>query len=137
MEAFCWTDLRATPEQILAWVVRRWSLEVTCEEGRAHLGVETPRQWSDHASARTTPILLALFSLVTVLAWQLSPGGQIPVSVAARSHKAEPTFSDCLTLVRRHLWRAQYVVHSAAEAEIVQFPRETFELLLTGLPVAA
>jgi hypothetical protein len=70
MEAFCCTDLQATPEQILQWVVRRWSVEVTCEEARAHLGLETQRQWSDQAIARTTPILFALFSLVTVLAWQ-------------------------------------------------------------------
>ena len=80
MEAFFCTDLQATPEQILEWVVMRWSVEVTFEEARAHLGLETQRQWSDQAIARTTPVLLALFSLVTVLALQLSQGGQIPVS---------------------------------------------------------
>lgn len=80
---------------------------------------------------------MALYSLVTVLALQVSQGGPIPVSVAAWYHKAEPTFSDYLTLVRRHLWRARYLVNSAAEAEFVQFPREAFELLLTGLPLAA
>jgi hypothetical protein len=79
----------------------------------------------------------SLFSLVTVLALQLSPGGQIPVSVAAWYHKDEPTFTDCLALVRQHIWRARYLVNSAAEAEFVQFPREVFELLLTGLPLAA
>lgn len=57
MEAFCCTDLQATPEQILPWIVRRWSVEVTREEARAHLGLETQRQWSDQAIARTTPIL--------------------------------------------------------------------------------
>jgi DDE superfamily endonuclease len=53
MEAFFSTDLQATPGQILAWVVMRWSVEVTFEEGRAHLGLETQRQWSDQAIART------------------------------------------------------------------------------------
>jgi hypothetical protein len=57
LEAFFCTDLQATPEQILPWVVRRWSVEVTCEEARAPLGLETQRQWSDQAIARTTPIL--------------------------------------------------------------------------------
>src|ERR1700751_6174853 len=61
MEAFFCTDRQATPEQILAWVVMRWSVEVTFEEGRAHLGLETQRQWSDQAIARTTPVLLARF----------------------------------------------------------------------------
>src|SRR5215475_666273 len=122
MEAFFCTDLEATPEQILAWVVMRWSVEVTFEESRAHLGLETQRQWSDQAIARTTPILLALFSLVTVLALKLSQDGQIPVPETAWYHKEEPTFSDCLALVRRHLWRARYLVNSAPEAEIMQLP---------------
>jgi len=137
MEALFCTDLQATPVQILPWAVRRWSVEVTCEEARAHLGVETQRQWSDRAIARTTPVLLALFSLLTVLALRLSQGGSIPVPVTAWYHKAEPTFGDCLALVRRHLWRAQYLVNSAPEAEFVQFPRETVERLLNGLPFAA
>jgi hypothetical protein len=59
------------------------------------------------------------------------------VLVTAWYHKAEPTFADCLTFVRQHIWRARYFVNSAAEAEFVQFPREAFELLLTGLPLAA
>jgi hypothetical protein len=137
MEAFVCTDPQATPVQILEWVVMRWSVEVTFEEARAHLGLETQRQWSDLAIARTTPALLAVFSLVTVLALQLSQGGQIPVPVTAWYHKAEPTFADCLVLVRQHLWRARYLVNSAPEPEFVQFPREAFELLLTGLPLAA
>jgi DDE superfamily endonuclease len=137
MESFFCTDLQATPVQILEWVVMRWSVEVTFEEARAHLGLETQRQWSDQAIARTTPVLLALFSLVTVLALKLSPDGTIPVPMTAWYRKGEPTFSDCLALVRWHLWRARYVVNSTAEPEFVQFPREAFELLRTGLPLAA
>jgi hypothetical protein len=137
MEAFFCTELEATPEQILAWVVMRWSVEVTFEESRAHLGLETQRQWSDLAIARTTPVLLALFSLVSVLALQLSQDGQIPVPETAWYHKADPTFSDCLALVRRHLWRARYLVNSAPEAEIMQLPREALDLLIQGVPLAA
>jgi hypothetical protein len=137
MEAFFCTDPPATPVPILAWVVMRWSVEVTCEEARAHLGLETPRPWSDLAMARTTPVLLAVFSVLTVLALQLSQGGPIPLPATAWYHKAEPTFADCLALVRQHLWRARYVVNATPEPEFVQFPREVFELLLTGLPLAA
>jgi hypothetical protein len=96
MEAFVCTDVQATPEQILAWVVRRWSVEVTFEESRAHLGLETQRQWSDKAIARTTPVLLALFSLVTVLALQRSQGWEIPVPATAWY----PTFRISLSRVR-------------------------------------
>jgi hypothetical protein len=79
MEAFFCTDVQATPAQILQWVVMRWSVEVTFEESRAHLGLETQRQWSEPAIARTTPVLLGLFSLVSVLALRLSGAGSIPV----------------------------------------------------------
>jgi hypothetical protein len=137
MEAFFCTDLEATPVAILQWVVMRWSLEVTFEEGRAHLGLETQRQWSDQAIARTTPVLLALFSLVTLLALQWSHGGEIPVPVTAWYHKTEPTFVDCLALVRRHLWRVRYLMNSAPEADIMQFPQEVLDLLIHGLPAAA
>jgi DDE superfamily endonuclease len=135
--AFLCTDLQAAPAQILHWVVMRWSVEVTFEEARAHLGVETQRQWSDKAIARTTPVLLGLFSLVTVLALHLCPEGRIPVEVTAWYHKPEATFADCLALVRQHLWRARYLVNSAPQADFVQFPREAFELLLNDLPLAA
>jgi hypothetical protein len=137
MEAFFCTDLQATPAQILEWVVMRWSVEVTFAEARAHLGVETQRQWSDRAIARTTPVLLALFSIVTLVALRLSQGGPIPVQATAWYHKAEPTFADCLALVRRHLWCARSLVNSAAEAECMQFPREAVDLLMTGFPLAA
>jgi hypothetical protein len=137
MEAFFCTDLEATPVAILHWVVMRWSVEVTFEEARAHLGLETQRQWSDQAIARTTPVLLALFSLVILLALQVSQGGQIPVPVTAWYHKDEPTFSDCLALVRRHLWRARYLVNSTPGAECVQFPQAALELLIQGASLAA
>ena len=137
MEAFFCTDLQATAEQILHWVIMRWSIEVTFEEARARLGMATQRQWSEHAIARSTPVLLALFSLVTLLALRLSQGGQLSVPVTAWYQKAEPTFTDCLALVRRHLWCARYLVNSATEPEFIQFPREAFELLLHGLPLAA
>ena len=56
------TDPAADPTQILEWFVLRWQLEVTFQEVRTHLGVETQRQWSDLAIARTTPVLLGLFA---------------------------------------------------------------------------
>ena len=135
--AFFCTDVHATPKQILHWVVMRWSVEVTFEEARAHLGVETQRQWTDKAIARTTPVLLGLFSLVTVLALRLCPEGRLPVADAAWYRKPEATFTDCLAVVRQQIWRARYLVNSAPQADLVQFPREAFEALLNDLPLAA
>ena len=70
-QALLCTDVHATPAFILDCFVQRWQMEVTFEEARAHLGVETQRQWSGKAIARTTPCLLGLYSIVTLLAQPL------------------------------------------------------------------
>ena len=98
------TDQSAAPVQILKWFVRRWQVEVTFQEVRTHLGVETQRQWSDKAIARTTPILMGLFSWVTLLAHQSQSSGQLPVRQAAWYAKTTPTFSDAIGVVRSQIW---------------------------------
>jgi protein-S-isoprenylcysteine O-methyltransferase Ste14 len=136
-EFFATTRLEAAPEQILEWVVMRWSVEVTFEEAREHLGMETQRQWNDLAIARSTPCLLGLFSLVVLLTRQLHPDGNVPVSTAAWYKKAEATFSDCLFLVRKHLWRSIEHPRSGREADLVYFPVNAWEHLLSCLAGAA
>ena len=103
-QALLCTDLTVKPYQIVKWFVLRWQLEVTFREVRVHLGVETQRQWSDLAIARTTPALLGLFSLVAVLAHQRARRDQLPMRQTAWYCKRRPTFSDALALVRRSLW---------------------------------
>ncbi len=107
-QALLCTDLNEKPEQILKWFVMRWRLEVTFHEVRDHLGVETQRQWSDWAIARTTPALLGLFSLVTLLANTHAQKGKIPVRQDAWYCKPLPTFSDALALVRQEVWQHRY-----------------------------
>lgn len=104
-QALLCTDPSVSAEQIVQWFILRWQVEVTLEEVRAHLGVETQRQWSDKAIARTTPALLGLFSLVTLLAHHSVPRGKFPVRQAAWYTKAVPTFSDALAIVRQTLWQ--------------------------------
>jgi hypothetical protein len=119
-EVFACTKLDATPAQIIEWVVMRWSVETTFEEAREHLGMETQRQWSDLAIGRTTPCLLGLFSLVVLLTHRLRPEGQVPALTAAWYAKPEATFSDCLILVRKHLWRSLNYVNSAPRMAFAQ-----------------
>ena len=104
-QALLCTDLAQDPVQIVAWFVRRWQVEVTFQEARAHLGIETQRQWSDRAVARTTPCLLALFSIVTLLATRVPARERRRVATATWYVKPRPTFSDALAAVRRALWR--------------------------------
>jgi len=71
-QALLCTDLDAEPQKVVSWFVMRWQLEVTFQEMRRHLGFETQRQWSEMAIRRTTPALLGLFSLITLVAHQRS-----------------------------------------------------------------
>ena len=106
-QALLCTDPAQDPMRIVRWFVQRWQLEATFREVRDHLGVETQRQWSDKAIARTTPCLLGLFSLVALLAAKLSPGERQAAASSAWYRKRRPTFSDTLAAVRRHVWREQ------------------------------
>ena len=115
----------------------RWQLEVTFEEARAHLGIETQRQWSDLAILRTTPALLGLFSLVTVFAHQLLQGQALPVRQAAWYTKTLPTFVDTLALVRLHLWPVTFSYLSPPQPQMVQIPRALLARMTDTLAFAA
>ncbi len=106
-QALLCTDVKQDPVQIIKWFVLRWQMEVTFHEVREHLGVETQRQWSDLAILRTTPVLLGLFSLVTLLAHQHARRRKLPIRQSAWYHKSQPTFSDALALVRRQIWQQE------------------------------
>jgi len=135
-QALLCTDHNAAPEQILGWFVQRWQLEVTFEEGRRHLGVETQRQWSELAIRRTTPALLGLFSLVTLLAHpHMAAGGC--VRQAAWYPKPLPTFADALAVVRRHLWGQGAFCTSPGAGDVVEVPRLLLERLTDALCYAA
>lgn len=102
--AFRCTDQAQEAASIITDYLKRWTLEVTFEESRAHLGIETQRQWSDLAIERSTPALLGLYSLVALFAQRLYPDGVIPVAQAAWYPKSRATFSDVLMAVRQALW---------------------------------
>lgn len=105
-QALLCTDETVAPAQIVEWFVLRWQLEVTFQEVRAHLGVETQRQWSDQAIARTTPVLIGLFSWIALAAHLLQKQRPMAQRTAAWYAKPAPTFIDAIALVRRHLWLA-------------------------------
>jgi DDE superfamily endonuclease len=106
-QALLCTDPGRDPLQIVRWFVQRWQVEVTFREARDHLGLETQRQWSDRAIARTTPCLLALFSIVTLLATRLGHRARAAVCTDAWYRKRRPTFTDTLAAVRRQFWCEQ------------------------------
>jgi hypothetical protein len=136
-QALLCTDCDVAPAQILAWFVHRWQLEVTFEEARRHLGVETQRQWSEAAIRRTTPALFGLFSLVTLCTQQYVSQTPLRVRQAAWYPKAQPTFADALAMVRRELWAQGPFPLSVSEADLIKVPREFVERLTEALCYAA
>jgi hypothetical protein len=136
-QALLCTDLEATPLQILSWFVLRWQMEVTFHAVRAHLGVETQRQWSPQAIARTTPVLLGLFSLVTLLAHEPFSHTTVPLQQSAWYRKTTPTFSDALALLRHRLWTQTTFPTSPFLPEVGKVPRALLDHLSRLLCYAA
>ncbi|GGL93618.1 hypothetical protein GCM10010840_34470 [Deinococcus aerolatus] len=117
--------------------VQRWQLEATFEEVRAHLSVETQRQWTDLAIARTAPATLGLFSLVTLMAHERWQGHNVGVRRAAWYDKTLPTFVGVLAEPQRALWKVPTFRMSASGREMIQVPLEFIERLADALCYAA
>lgn len=99
------TDVNLTAIRIIELYVDRWGLEVTFQEAREHLGVETQKQWSDKAIARTTPILMALYTIVCLIGHRLNEEAPLIAEKTAWYDKKRITFSDLLKAVRVDLWK--------------------------------
>ncbi|MEZ4684725.1 MAG: transposase [Bacteroidia bacterium] len=122
------TDLELAPLIAIQYFVRRWRIEVTFAEVRRHLGVETQRQWSDKAIKRSTPILMALFSIVTLWAWRLKKDGKLIIRKAAWYDKKHITFSDALAAVRIRMYE-----HNQFSTSPLSTPNEELNMKMCSL----
>lgn len=124
------TNLQLSPLQIINYFIRRWTMEVTFEEARLHLGVESQRQWSDLAIARTTPVLFGLFSLITLWADTLQNKNLLRLKPTAWYQKQRPTFSDAIASVRYRIWRKQKLLTSNFKNDIHNLNRPWIKHLI-------
>ena len=99
------TDFSMAAERIIELYVLRWNLEVTFREVREHLGVETQRQWSDKAIAKTTPVLMGLYTVVCLIANRIHESHALEIEQTAWHEKKNATFSDLIRSVRMMIWR--------------------------------
>lgn len=136
-QAFLCTAINADPIDVLSWFCRRWFVKVTFEEMRAHLGMETQRQWSDLAIERTTPVLLGLFSLVTLMAHHLQSQHPMVLPQTAWYAKSLPTFSDAMACVRRSLWSTRLFSTSTSDKDMQKVPTDILHLWCDLLCYAA
>jgi hypothetical protein len=136
-QAFLATDPNVAPSDMLQWFVARWQLEVTFQETRAHLGLETQRQWSDRAILRTTPALLGLFSLVTLWAHDLDTDPLFQPRTAAWYAKPHRTFSDAIAAARREIWTHHIFCTSRRDGEVIEIPCDIWNRMADALAYTA
>ena len=120
------------PVQVVEWFVLRWQPEATYQEVRSRLGVETRRQWSHRATARTTPILMGLFSRVALAAHGSQEHRPIIQSAAAWYAKPAPTFAGAMALARRRLWTASQTFSMSSSGTDIEKVSATLYLRLIG-----
>ncbi len=135
-QAFFSTDTAMEPAEIIAFFVRRWQVEVTFAEVRAHLGVETQRQWSDKAIVRTTPVLFGLYSLICLWACELFNAHSTPYA-AVWYRKTNLTFSDAIGIVRHTLWVGDIYRQSPQNPEPPEMPPDRIKRMADALCFAA
>ena len=134
-QAFLATNLNARPCDILAWFVSRWQVENIRGSSRHpawRLSVSGPTRWF----LRTTPVLLGLFSIVTLWAHDLAKSRKFQPRTTAWYPKAVLTFSDAIAAVRREIWHNQ-IFMSRPSRDSIKIPRHIWNRMENALAHAA
>ncbi len=117
-EYFYTTDVHLTPRQVIEYFTGRWSIEVTFQEARAYLGIETTRGWSQQTVLRAEPCLFGLYTVVAL--WYAAlPQSERQELAVQWTGKVTITYSDAVTLVRRDLWR-HWIFENPAYQSVVE-----------------
>jgi hypothetical protein len=136
MRAFS-TGLDASAEQIINWFVMPLGLEVTFEEAREHLGLETRASMERSGDCRHHANPAGLVFAGHNVCRQTPTRRQYSSLTTAWYQKTEATFSDCLALVRKHLWNSSFHVKSAQNADFISLSKQEWEHLVFCLSAAA
>lgn len=129
-KALLCTDQALEALTIIQQFMKRWSLESTFEEARAHLGIQTQRQWSDRAIERSTPLLLCTYSLVALAGSHFASREPIAVEQTAWYRKTAATFHDVLATLRLQIWKQEVMATSSRDPAVGLLPRSVLDRLL-------
>jgi len=135
-ETFFSTDVSNYPKQIINWFVLRWNIEVTLEESRSRLGDETQRQWSYKAIQRTTPLLMGLYSLLTLVAFE-TKAILVHETTSWYDKNGELTFVGILVTDRQSIWSKKYLSKSRITYDSLKFTDQEANSLIYHLAMAA
>ena len=131
------TDHSLSPSRVVTLYTGRWSIEVTFQEVRQHLGFHTPRSWTRASVLRTAPCLLGLFSLVCLIHHRHTRGEGAEPLPTPWHRKAQPTFSDAVASVRRLLWSQTVLEQADRHGAFQKLPPGLRDTLLDQLTRAA
>ena len=130
------TDPAMVPAGVIETYTGRWNIETTSQEMRAYLGLETTRGWTRATVLRAAPCLFGLYSVVALL-YAESPAGATAEGAVTYRGKAEVTFSDAISVVRRRLW-LEGVIESHGQTEVFEnLPLVLRAVILGALAPAA
>ena len=134
---FYTTDTTLSPLQIITFYTARWSIEVTFQEARQHLGLATPRNRKDKSVLRTVPCLLGCFSFIAVMFHRHTRGKRPRPTLYPWYCKSELTFSDALAAVRRLLWQQTVFAELDHDEALKLLPCKLRQTMLDQLSRAA
>lgn len=136
-EYFFSTDPELKPQVLIGYYTARWNIETTFQELRAYLGLETTRGWCARTVLRAAPCLFGLYTVVALLYEQLPSEAQGAGGVDYEGKKAEVTFSDAISAVRRWLWGNWVLAKGDHAPAFAKLPEPLREVLLYALAPAA
>jgi hypothetical protein len=136
-EYFYTTDPSLTPERIVSLFTARWSIETTFQEMRTHLGFETTKQWTKQSVLRMAPLLLGLFSVISLIYARDRQSHRVRIRATPWYVKTEPTFSDAIATVRRLFWEEILFKHPCFHEPVQKLSARFRQLLLERLAGAA
>ena len=133
---FFTTDVALTAREVVERYTGRWNIETTFQEMRSYLKVEKTRGWCERTVLRTGPCLFGLYGVIAAWYAELPARWQCQRAVA-RATKADATFADAITAVRRWLWAEWGFATPEHKQAFAKIPRRLRDALLHGLAPAA
>lgn len=131
-EYFFTTDLEMTVPAIIETFVGRWDIEVTFEELREHLGLETTRGRCKNTILRAEPCIFLAYTLVAYWFTQL-PKKQRGTIFVRWQGKTSITFADAMAAVRRSAWDQHLFQHPLQMPLVEKIPPKFKNQILDAL----
>ncbi|MCA9038569.1 MAG: transposase [Planctomycetaceae bacterium] len=131
-EYFYSTEPGIRAADVIEAFVGRWDIEVTFEEMREHLGLETTRGRVRNTVLRVEPCLFLLHTLTAFWYSKLPTHQSGKITVGWRG-KTSITFSDAIAAVRRCLWDVHLFQHPRIRPHVEKLPQSAKNAILDAL----